>query len=104
MSDYLTEISPPYFDLQSKTLKLSLSEDCSICVVNISDALRGVSDHMPNLNSVRIFVNQKYLFEEDLGNFDKKEAHSVGKISQRIPRRDKDKNDRVSFPFGLMLQ
>jgi len=60
MSNFLEEVNPTYFDLQSTTLKVDAQEDCSINTVNLDDAFRVAGEHMPNLNSVDIHISQDF--------------------------------------------
>mmetsp|Transcript_25325 Transcript_25325/g.53501 ORF Transcript_25325/g.53501 Transcript_25325/m.53501 type:complete len:895 (-) Transcript_25325:24-2708(-) len=63
MKDFLEESDPPFFDLQSKTLKVRATEDCSINTIDLDDAFRVAAEHMTNLNSVDIYISQDYIIK-----------------------------------------
>ena len=65
MKNFLQECEPPFFDLQSPTLKVYATRDCSIHTVSLDDAFRVAGEHMPNLNSVDIVINQDYVLKDD---------------------------------------
>lgn len=69
MEEFLEgEIEPPFFDLQEPTLKLKLSENCTVQNVSLDDALLVAINHMPNLNSVDLRVPQDYILKDDFTN------------------------------------
>ena len=98
MNDFLQEIEPIYFDLQSETLKINASEGCSILTVSLDDAFNVASEHMPNLNSVDIFINQGYVLKSGYSDDDKKLLLSANALRQFL---EKMKTKLVSFSFRL---
>jgi tetratricopeptide (TPR) repeat protein len=100
MKDFLVEVDPIFLDLKSQTLKINASSECSIKVIRLNDALRIAIEHMPNLNSVDIFINQTYVLNEALN------AGDIGKKLLLAPSvlyefSEKMKTKLVSVSFRL---
>ena len=99
MSNFLEESEPPYFDLQSPTMKIRLSYECSINTVNLDRAFWVAKEHMPNLNSVDIYVSQDYIIKHDFNYGDEKKLLLTADALKKFLVETKEK--LVSFSFRL---
>ena len=98
MKNFLQESEPPYFDLPTSTLTVDIKHDCSIHTINLDDAFRVAGEHMPNLNSVDIFVNQEYVIKNDYSGKDKNLLLSANCLKQFL---EKTRTRLISFSFRL---
>ncbi|KAL7535430.1 hypothetical protein ACHAWF_005165 [Thalassiosira exigua] len=100
MSNFLQESKPTFFDLKSSTMKVHVSSECSIHTVSLDDAFLVASEHMPNLNSVDVYIDQSFLIKDEF-DFEDNNRNIILSPDALKHFFDNVKTKLVSFSFRL---